>query len=387
MRICPECGTENSDNSKFCRNCGSSFENLATDDLGVGQNKRNVGNASNQKNKWIALILNFIGGMIAYCFSGIGHILYLRLYKRGLILCAIGLLITAIFGIIAIFNDSFTVTLLSLIFGFGLIIYSMYDAYKCTDAINEGKQLPLLFNAIDSESMSKSKVIAVILICVVALFALVGAIILSPEPDYSPQLTNGLSGDIIGGDVEDYDVQIKIICPVEWSASIGDENTSTHYEGTGNRTINIDSDDYEVIAAAVQKTKSGSDNLKVQIIKDGKVVDTESTTKDYGVVTVSATLDGKTFANPSSDKIQFKITCPVEWSASIGGDDTNTHYEGTGNKIIEVDPKNYKVIAAAVQKTKSGSDNLKVEIIKDGKVVDTESTSKDYGVVTVSTTI
>lgn len=35
---------------------------------------------------------------------------------------------------------------------------------------------------------------------------------------------------------------------------------------------------------------SGNDKLKVEIIKDGKVLDSKSTTKDYGVVTVSANI-------------------------------------------------------------------------------------------------
>lgn len=75
-----------------------------------------------------------------------------------------------------------------------------------------------------------------------------------------------------------------------WSASIGDTDTTVQHEGTGSKVINIDESRYDTIAAAVQKKTSGNDKLKVEIIKDGKVLDSKSTTKDYGVVTVSANI-------------------------------------------------------------------------------------------------
>lgn len=286
MKICPECGNTNSDNSKFCRNCGCNLENVAIANVGINQNStaQTPNQAPAQKNKWIASILNLIGGLILYCLCGIGQIVYLRLYGRGLILCAVGLFLSIISGIIIIFNESLLIDVLSFVIGMALVIYSAYDAYLCSQAINEGKKPPMLFGIIDSESLTKTHMIAIVIICIVGLLALGSAIVLSPDDDMSQQF---ISDDSLSGSS---DLQIKITCPTEWSASIGDEDSSTHYEGTGNKIIYYDSHDYDVIAAVVQKTKSGSDNLKVEIIKNGKTLDMESTNKDFGVATVSATL-------------------------------------------------------------------------------------------------
>ena len=99
-----------------------------------------------------------------------------------------------------------------------------------------------------------------------------------------------ISNDVTSSADNDSGLIIKITCPSEWSASFGDSEDSTTYKGTGDETIELSKTRYDVLAAAVQKTKGNSDKLKVEIIKDGKVLDSDSTTKEYGVVTVSATL-------------------------------------------------------------------------------------------------
>lgn len=143
------------------------------------------------------------------------------------------------------------------------------------------------------------KIFSIILICCVGL-SIVGGIIgaLTPDANTSQQVltdiasnltnaTNSSGGDVI---VSDGELEVRIFCPVKWSASIGDQNTSTMYDGTGDAVIEVDAKEYDVIAAAVQKKTAGNDQLKVQIVNKGKVVDVETTTEDYGVVTVSATV-------------------------------------------------------------------------------------------------
>lgn len=143
------------------------------------------------------------------------------------------------------------------------------------------------------------KIFSVILICCVGL-AVVGGIIglLTPDANTPQQTLTGFADNLTGaknssgGDVivSDGELEIRISCPVKWSASIGDKSTSTMYDGTGDAVIEVNPDKYDVIAAAVQKTNAGKEKLKVQIVKDGKVVDEGTTTEDYGVVTVSATV-------------------------------------------------------------------------------------------------
>lgn len=388
MKFCPECGTENPDEAKFCRDCGYDIENLTPSNL----QKNTQTKKPNQKNQWLAAIINIICGVfITYFLCGVGHIVYLRLYKRGIILSAIGFLMIMILGSIALFNDSIVVTMLSVILGLGITFYSAFDAYKCTSAINEGEKLPLLFNAIDTESLSRTHIIAVLALCVVAIAVFAGAVLSLPDEPSSSQILDDIGSDIVpaGGPVSE-DVQVKITCPVSWSASINDGSETKSYEGTGDKIITFNSDDYNVIAAAVQKKTSGSDRIKVEIIKDGKTLAQNSTVKENKIISISAVLSDSAKGNDSASDagLQLKITCPVSWSASIGEDDNSQYYESTGDEIITLNPDDYdKVVAAAVQKKEAGSGELKVEIIKDGEVVDMEKTTKDYGVVTVSTSL
>lgn len=103
---------------------------------------------TSQKNVWIAVLLNVIGGFLFYFLSGIGH-LYLGLYKRGAVLCVTGLIISLLNVAILFIFSPVIGSLLSLVLGIILVIYAAYDAYLCTHAINEGQPIPLLFGFLD----------------------------------------------------------------------------------------------------------------------------------------------------------------------------------------------------------------------------------------------
>lgn len=197
MKICANCGHENEDNAKFCASCGNNVKTLEPSDTHVdfepddntaqepvyssniesqpnneqfdnGQqfNNQQQYNAQQQynnqpinyqqtyqnrphKNMWIAVILDIIGGLIFYFLSGIGQI-YLGLVKRGIVLGICGIVVSIINAILILaFGD--VGSIITLILGFALMIYSAYDAYLCTNAINEGNPLPLLFGNFDIE--------------------------------------------------------------------------------------------------------------------------------------------------------------------------------------------------------------------------------------------
>lgn len=315
MKFCPQCGAQNKDEAKFCVDCGADIENIAaaqpkSDTIQQQQTPQ----SKDQKKTWVAPLLNFIGGLFLYAACGIGHAIYLRLYNRAAILGAAGFMVSAIFLIISIFNTSYAVTLLSTILGMGLTIYAAYDAYKCSQAINEGRELPALFGSLRPESLSRGKATAITVIALVIAIVAFAAFVSSAaieETSSTGLADNIISNDISNGDDiitdaddssksnddtssssknDDEGVQIKISYPGKWSASVGDESHSTSYEGTGDDIIKIDEGKYDVIAAAVQKTDGSSDKLKVKIIRNGDTLDSESTTEDFGVVTVSATL-------------------------------------------------------------------------------------------------
>lgn len=234
------------------------------------------------------------------------------------------------------------------------------------------------------------KIISLIMVCCIGL-VLVGGIIgaLFPDLNTSQQMINNFNNDVnsnAGVADSDGDLKVKITCAGSWSASVSDGTSTDSYEGTGDEVIKINKSDISALGVAAHKKSSGSDKLKIEIVKDGKVVAKNSTTTT-DVISTSATINSKASANDADDGVKIKITCPVSWSASVGDTDNTVRYEGDTNKVITVDESKYDVIAASVQKKTSGNDKLKVEIIKDGKVLDKESTTKEYGVVTVSATL
>ena len=63
-------------------------------------------------------------------------------------LCAAGFIITLIIAVIILTMDNLVGYIITLILGLLIIIYSVYDAYLCTNAINNGQAIPLLFGKI-----------------------------------------------------------------------------------------------------------------------------------------------------------------------------------------------------------------------------------------------
>ena len=87
--------------------------------------------------------------------------------------------------------------------------------------------------------------------------------------------------------IGDSDIQIRITCDGYWHGSVGVGSSQASYSGFGDKLINLDGDSSDIVAAAVQKQDSGNGKLKVEIIKDGKVVKDASTTSEYGVVSLA----------------------------------------------------------------------------------------------------
>ncbi|MBE6486696.1 MAG: zinc ribbon domain-containing protein [Methanosphaera stadtmanae] len=176
MKKCLNCGCDNDDKANFCLSCGTKLENLLSNEsldfnpnnestpqqsIDYQNEQQTFNNQPNtyqgqnyqvqpQKNATIAVILDIIGGLIFYFLSGIGQ-LYLGLYKRGIVLCVMGVIVTIINVIIISNFDDIGGYLITLILGIALVVYSAYDAYKCTNAINAGQPVPLLFGAMDIE--------------------------------------------------------------------------------------------------------------------------------------------------------------------------------------------------------------------------------------------
>lgn len=178
MKICEHCGNKNADELNYCVNCGNNLQNTKSveQEPNINENTENINQQNNnyqetyqqpnnpqtdyqqnyqlnkqvipQKITWLAPIINLIAGIIIYLLCGVGHF-YLNLYKRGIVLCVAGIIPMIINLIFSLTISTFIGSLISLIVGIILVVYSAYDAYLCAKAINEGDSLPLLFGQID----------------------------------------------------------------------------------------------------------------------------------------------------------------------------------------------------------------------------------------------
>ena len=83
------------------------------------------------------------------------------------------------------------------------------------------------------------------------------------------------------------------------------------------------------------------------------------------------------------DGWQVKIITNDSWSGSVGGDSSQSSYEGKGNKTIDID-SDANIVSASIQKKGSNSKELTVQIYKDGELKEESSTSAAYGVATAS---
>lgn len=213
------------------------------------------------------------------------------------------------------------------------------------------------------------KVISLIMVCCIGLVIVAGIIgVFIPDLNTSQQMINTLDGNSHSSDkIADSNgkLQVKITCPVAWSASISAGNSTDSYEGTGTEIIDVDKSDVDAIGVAAHKKTEGSDQLKIEIIKDGKVIGTKST-KTTNIISTSASVNDNsgTGSSSSDDGVKIKITSPVAWSASIGDTDTTVQHEGTGSKVINIDESRYDTIAAAVQKKPAETISLKLKLLR-----------------------
>ncbi len=158
---------------------------------------------------------------------------------------------------------------------------SKFSSSQNTGVKNQKKSLSDIPEDFKNASTGK-KILAVLLCCCVGL-AIFGAI---GGYDYSDDILSSGSSTLDDG-IGDSDIQIRVTCDGDWQGSVGVGSSQASYSGFGDKLINLDGDSSDIVAAAVQKQDSGNGKLKVEIIKEGKVVKDASTTSEYGVVSLA----------------------------------------------------------------------------------------------------
>lgn len=81
--------------------------------------------------------------------------------------------------------------------------------------------------------------------------------------------------------------------------------------------------------------------------------------------------------------ITVEVDYSGSWSGSVGDDESQRSVDGSGTEEFEVNPDSM-VVSGTFQKDDDSSDELTVRIKQDGEVVNEQSTTAEYGVVSVS---
>ena len=125
MQTCRNCGTEVSQNIRFCQNCGAVMEASA-------EPRQLFPNTSEKK----AVTLAAIAGVF---LMGVGH-LYLTRFKRGMLIMAVGI-VTGIIFFVAVFGGFFGASFpIAAAIGstrLCLWTFQIYDVNKLTNTYNE----------------------------------------------------------------------------------------------------------------------------------------------------------------------------------------------------------------------------------------------------------
>ena len=157
VKICPNCGKENKDTSKFCENCGQKFEDInknelsdSKDNLNTDNNNANkinnrptqfckycgakidaeaeicpkcgvrLKNPVSEKNPAIALFLSLLIPGLGQLYNG-----HTRKFVILLIVAVISFFLIAIY--------------IGFLFYFLVWVYGMYDGYKSAKSLNNGE--------------------------------------------------------------------------------------------------------------------------------------------------------------------------------------------------------------------------------------------------------
>jgi len=152
----------------------------------------------------------------------------------------------------------------------GVAIFYFITRSRQTAAVSSGS-IATEADTVLLKAKSKKKRLAMVLFLILILLGIVIGLL----------VTTFDSLGVIGG-TKTAQISVDASSNVCWSGSFVD---ATH-DGCGTTSIQVDSD-IAIFAAVVQKKSPGSGTLTISLIVDGKVIDTATTTSEYGVVTVS----------------------------------------------------------------------------------------------------
>lgn len=228
---CPNCGSENKEDAQFCENCGTRLvktENDVASSAKISQIPPSAQTKGSEANKPSSVLV-----VLGYIFALLGGL--------------IGIII-------------------------GVYLYSKDNH----EAKTHGRNILIIA--------------AVIIVLSVLGSVLVGSMMVSDVYDTSSSSSDLSSSDYPSSSSSSGPISVVISYSGEWSGAIADSSGTRSIEGTGDKTINLGNVD-GAIAANAQKRDSSSETLTISLKQNGKTLEKESTSSDYGFVQVSTYID------------------------------------------------------------------------------------------------
>jgi len=175
--------------------------------------------------------------------------------------------------------------------------------------------------------------------------------------------------------------QVRISYNGEWSGSISEGGSSRSVDGSGTETFDIDGNP-SIVSVNAQKSDDSSNELTVEILQDGEVIARETTSAEYGLAQVTSE-DESDGGTDSGDTYEVRIEYDGEWQGSVSTGGSTRSIEGSETKTIGIDGSP-DVISTNAQKMDDSSQELTIQIIRNGEVVKQTSTTAEYGIAQVS---
>jgi hypothetical protein len=134
--------------------------------------------------------------------------------------------------------------------------------------------------------MGLGKKIVIILGIIIIAFLLFSFIYNNTQPTYQDSL-NVITDD--GSHLQSSSYPYKAVISYEgsWYAEMGDPNYLVKESDYGNKTYTLDCAAWDRIALDVQKQDYGEGELKVQLLRNGEVVEEQSTTNATGRIVIN----------------------------------------------------------------------------------------------------
>lgn len=135
-------------------------------------------------------------------------------------------------------------------------------------------------------NISTGKKIAIVLGIVVIALLLFSFIYNTTQPDNKSSL-NVISAEEKIQEGSNYPYQVHIIYNGTWFGQVGDPNYLQDVSGRGEESYNLDCAPWDKVGVVIEKSDGSSEELKVELLRDGNVVAENSTTSSTGSVIIN----------------------------------------------------------------------------------------------------